>query len=524
MMKVRCLLMVVGIALCHSGFSQVVVKNNITRVSLRNSGSITEQGQVRGYYSFYDLEQTNLNSNNYQLVLYDENLREINSINIVRSRTYGILDGAFNGKAFCFLFYDYKKKVTEMVSYDSALRQTGLSIAPVTNKFSKRQYKVMVQNNLSGEYLIAVPDKGFMKYGLRGEKALYQLEFFDNQMKKRWSAEAPGKFKYEEAANSFLQDDYVGSAITSTNNGSGNIEKSLIVHRIQDGTTLFNIPLVTKHHNISFSKVYFDQTQQKFIVIGEYYNKIDNVLKAQSLGFTVLTLDMEGKIVDQKLNSWADMSKVAPVTAEGKFDGSNVRMVFHDIVRTSDGQFFVVGEQYAKAISGAGIAAQGAGLALAVLTGTYISSASSVQLNIYNMVVLHFNADLSLNKVHLFEKSKTSLQLPPGSSFTSSKQLSAYAKMVDGFDYAYTQTAADGNSFVVAYINFEKGGEKGIKSSNVLGSIIYTPEKVFTVDKMPLNRKSSVYRVYEAKEGYVLITEYFQKEKRVESRLEKLNY
>ena len=41
---------------------------------------------------------------------------------------------------------------------------------------------------------------------------------------------------------------------------------------------------------------------------------------------------------------------------------------------------------------------------------------------------------------------------------------------------------------------------------------------------MMLNRKSSNYSVYQAKEGYVMVTEYFQKEKRVESRLEKLNY
>jgi hypothetical protein len=57
-----------------------------------------------------------------------------------------------------------------------------------------------------------------------------------------------------------------------------------------------------------------------------------------------------------------------------------------------------------------------------------------------------------------------------------------------------------------------------------LGAIVYTPEKVFSVDKMPLNRKSTEYYVYRAKEGYVLITEYFRKEKRIDTRLEKINF
>lgn len=116
------------------------------------------------------------------------------------------------------------------------------------------------------------------------------------------------------------------------------------------------------------------------------------------------------------------------------------------------------------------------------------------------------------------------MQLPPGSGFMSSKQLSVYAQVMGGFDYAYTQTTGNGNSFVVTYIDVEKGSENGVKSTKVLGSIIYTPEKVFTVDKMKLDHKSSQYRIYRAKEGYVMVMEYFQQEKRIESRLEKLNY
>lgn len=105
---------------------------------------------------------------------------------------------------------------------------------------------------------------------------------------------------------------------------------------------------------------------------------------------------------------------------------------------------------------------------------------------------------------------------------SSSKMLSYIAKAFGGFDYVFNQTSPDKSTFVITYINYDR--EKGEKGKNILGSIIYTPEKVFTVDQLPLTRKSSIYFVYRAKEGYVLVSEYFPKEKRIDSRLEKLNY
>ena len=146
----------------------------------------------------------------------------------------------------------------------------------------------------------------------------------------------------------------------------------------------------------------------------------------------------------------------------------------------------------------------------------------AVKLNVYNMVIFQFDANFAIQKVHVFEKDKNPVALPPGMLVTSSKLLSYIAKSFGGFDFIFSQTSADNNTFVVTYINYDR--EKGEKSKNILGSIIYTPEKVFTVDKLPLVRKSSSFYVYRAKEGYILVNEYFPKEKRMDSRLEKLNY
>ena len=82
--------------------------------------------------------------------------------------------------------------------------------------------------------------------------------------------------------------------------------------------------------------------------------------------------------------------------------------------------------------------------------------------------------------------------------------MSYYAKAHGGFDYAFTPRAPDKSTFQVSYVNYDR--EKGQASKNVLSSIVYTPEKRFTIDKISLERRSTLYFVNRAKDGYVLVT------------------
>jgi hypothetical protein len=138
------------------------------------------------------------------------------------------------------------------------------------------------------------------------------------------------------------------------------------------------------------------------------------------------------------------------------------------------------------------------------------------------MVVFEFNPDYSLRKLHMFEKEKNVLHLPEFFGNMTNRMLSYYAKAVGGFDYAFTQSTTDRSTFFISFVNYNREG--GGRGKNTLGTIVYTPEKTFIVDKLVMNRSSTDYYVYRAKEGYVMVTEYFKKEKRVETRLEKVNY
>jgi hypothetical protein len=526
-MKHRLLLILILLVLHLEGSAQTLSRTNVAKISLRGSGTIFLDDQVKGYYTFYGLEKKDKNNNNYQLSIFDENLREINSITITRPKYYVVVDGAFNGSAFCFLFYDTKSKSVELISYDRTLAQLGSFTQNIAkNKYAIANYSAIAQGgSLAQAYLIGVKEKGFVYYGLTHGDLKYQIDFFNNNMKRVWSEIAVAGKQIEVASEGFQQDHYLGTLITKKKSASSkDIEVDLLVQEAESGRKLFRVPVGTAQFSVTFSDVYYDSAKENFIVFGEYYDKKDKELKAQSLGFICITYDMQGNVISEKTNSWAaDISRVTPVNEKGRFDGSNTSILFHDIIRTSDGQFFAVGEQYKKTASGAGVALQALNVFSALLTGVYSSNpGSSAQMNIYNLVIFQFNPDFKINKVHIFEKDKNVVLLPSGAGFTSSKQLSFYVKAVGGFDYKYTQESSNKETFVVTYINYDR--EQGQKSTNMLGSVIYTPEKTFVVDKLKLNRSSSDYFISRAKEGYVLVTEYFKKEKRLDSRLEKLNY
>jgi hypothetical protein len=520
---IRIAFLIIFLIVQCSAIAQNFNRANVLKMNIRSAGPILQNEQVKGYYFFYRTDKKDYNTSEYLLTVCDENLREINSITITQPRSMILVEAAFNGASFGFLFYDSRSRYVELVAYDKTLKEIGSVRKLVSNKFLAATYKsIAVGNEPSQAFLVPVRGLGFMYYGLKmGNKMHFEMEFFDNTMKSVWSHKVSDNQKsgVHLAAEAFQSERFIGSVLTSRASRSAtNVETQLEVRRTDTGELVFRAPLKTDKYTISFADVTYNWDTNDFTVFGEYFAIGDNEMKASSLGFIAMTFDITGKMTNVKTNSWLnEISKAAPVNERGKFDGNNTHILFHNIIRTSDGKVFVIGEQYKKAASAAGIIST---VLLSAAGGS--SQMSTVQLNVYNMVVFEFNPDYSLNKVHVFEKDKNVMQLPAGYGSLAPRLLSYYAKTVGGFDYAFTQVASDKNTFYVSYINYDR--EQGQRSKNVLGTIVYTPEKVFTVDKLPLSRRSTSYYVYKGKEGYVLITEYFRSEKRMESRLEKVNY
>src|SRR6478736_4704872 len=254
-MKRISLLVSVFLFFSHLIHAQSLSKADVVEVKLRNAGPIFQNGQVKGYFNFYNLEKQDRKNNNYLLSVTDENLREIKSITIVRPNSYLLVDGVFNGEAFAFLFYDTKEKSIELIAYDKTLKESGKKLRKLENKYANMMYAYMAQGHEATQAFIkAVPGKGFIYYGIKDEsKSDFEIEFYDNTMKRTWVAYGPDDdYDFENAGEALQDDQYVGSIIMKRKGMlSMDFESDLMIQTVADGKIVFRVPLVTSKYNVS---------------------------------------------------------------------------------------------------------------------------------------------------------------------------------------------------------------------------------------------------------------------------------
>jgi len=106
---------------------------------------------------------------------------------------------------------------------------------------------------------------------------------------------------------------------------------------------------------------------------------------------------------------------------------------------------------------------------------------------------------------------------PP--SYFGAQPKGRFLEFIDAYDYEFTQKTADVDRFTIGYIDFERKPEK----RSIFGAITYFEGKL-SQDKIDLKSDASSLRVLPAKPGYLAIIEYFKKEKKLEYRLEPINY
>jgi hypothetical protein len=140
---------------------------------------------------------------------------------------------------------------------------------------------------------------------------------------------------------------------------------------------------------------------------------------------------------------------------------------------------------------------------------------------IEDLVFLEFTPQFKLNNVKIVDKSKTNVELPAGFDFAGPQITALYLKSLGYFDYSFSQQNPEETTFSVGYVDYEK--RKGEKNGLVFGAITYA-DKEYATDKISLETEASSLRVIPAKAGFVMITEYFKKTRKLDMRLEKINY
>ena len=122
-------------------------------------------------------------------------------------------------------------------------------------------------------------------------------------------------------------------------------------------------------------------------------------------------------------------------------------------------------------------------------------------------------------------KRSTSVILPQGMGLVSTSVLGYYLKSLGSFDYSFTSNNVEKDVFDIVYIDANRKESKDSKTkSDLMIGLLSIRNGKLTENRIPINCESKSFWLQPAKPGFISVSEYFRKEKKIEMRLEQLSY
>lgn len=516
MKKINCLLLVLLVStLAFKLHAQVRTFDNVIDMRLRNSGPIVEKSEVRGYYFFYALNKSKKGKRTYLLRILDENLNDFKTKTIEESKSFYLAEGAYNGSAILLKFIDFSKKKLVLMTYD----KNAELISKIERDVPKSEmifYRAGSQFQTNSLY--DIPGKGFVNYSYADKGRTYAMKYVPTEKDgKEWIRASNNKKTAESASFLSASDQFIYSLVAKRKSLlSKNIKFDLSAIDIATGKPAFRISLNDNKYSTQPLTAFYDKATKELNLMGMYYPPNTKVIKNNGLGLFNYKIDTQGKVVSKTYRSWSkDFRKFVKVDPKGRVisEDKNGFIYFHNIQKASDGSIIAIGEQYKKVADAAGIASK-------LLVNGY---ANTTKIVVNDIALFHFTPEFEVKSIEFVQKSKSNITLPYGSDFMNVHVSSLLVKAYGGFDYAYTSNNEKEGAMSIGYLDYEK--IKGEKKQWIFGASTYYDGE-FTQDKIKLGRPKSSERlsIYRAKPGYVAVVEYSKKLKKLDVRLEKINY
>jgi len=495
---------------------------NVRQVFIRNSGQVMDGEELKGYFTFYVTDKKDRKTNAYMIQILDNNLNKVKEIEFEDDKDIQILESSYNNSAIMFLFYNRKEKTLEYRTYGFDGKVKSTYTKDLTNRTRMLIESTYGSKSEEGqnEAIFSVNNVGFTTVipVKEGKYYSYEINFFFTDRNKQWTFEAA-----EEQEDKWSTALYLGATdslvvyevIKQKRLMSREAHSWLIAFNIFTGKKQFEVSTEAEDYKFFPMNIVTLKGQSEFMLLGTYYNTEDRVAKDASLGLASWRYNTAGKVVSKKYNSWeGPISKFLPADAKGRVADVGY-IYFHKVLQTEDGKFFAVGEGYKKVVSGLGVAA-------GILGGMSGNSGgiSMMKIKITDMIMMQFDEQFNISNAKVYEKNSNAMELPAGSSYLTPHTMALIAKSYKAFDYDFTQTDKNHTRFSVGYSDFVK--EDGFKG-RTFNTISYADGKI-TTDKINISsNKATWMRLMAAKPGFIVIMEYFKKEKKLDVRLEKLN-
>ncbi len=492
--------------------------DNVRARDLRNFGSIIENEITVGYYMFSKLEKTGGGMAMYQIEIFDENLKSKKTIKLERSKTAQLVEMNYNGAAF-FLMMTNKKGV-DMVTYNKEGKKLGEINIKKVNKYERMRISQALQSQESSNASVySSNDQGFIRQTfVKNKKLGYSVEAYSNDLKLIWkySSDAASP-KIEGVDIMYASAKYVTLLRSEKKNmTTKDVDNHVIMLDAESGDKLFEIPM-KEISDLSVLGCHVDEDKKEVIFNGEYFGKGKNIYKAKSEGLYMMKVDMSGKELKMEKMSWkTDLLSLTVKDEEKGKSNDNMRFYIHKVFTAANGNTYIVAEQYKKIVSASAVAMNALS---AMAGGGGNSNLSNISIKIYNIVYMVLDPDFKLIDKQVVKKKYSEFYLEKGYEFVSATLLAHYIKANGWFDYQFSTRNADKTGFTAYYIDLNRKGADGKKNDAVIGTISLLGESVET-KRTPFNTEFSRVFINPAKEGNILIGEFWRSKSRLMLRIE----
>lgn len=470
---------------------------DVTEIRLQDMAPIYQSEIVRGYFAFYYIDKAKEKyMANYKLILLDENLNQLAEKKLVEHKDSELKFAAYNGNSILFVFYNPGNVTLDFRRYDLKLNLVSSEIRKIGHIeefFITAPYSGTQQ---VPPQVFSLDSLGYIFYnftGLGGTR--YKMQFLPDKPVKAWMRETGDKDRSGLLPAPLCHN---GKLLLQNFTEWSTPSKYLQAINLETGKVVFDKEMNIEKHTVQVFHAYPDP-EGNFVVVGQYYEKGESILKGNSLGIFVGKIDAKGDFIAHKYHSWAkDVSQKVKCDENGRIEDKGY-IFFRDAVHTKDGKIYLAGELFELA-----------GYALA----------RGVKIN--EFAIVEINADMSLNGIKFFDKKSHTFSISGIPTTKNPDKLANYVRLNGGFDYQYTQVGEDDNAFTFFYTVNEV---KGKKTEKKLGSVSkHAGDAAYETDAISLESKADYHSVLPAKSGHLLFIEYFRKTKKLDMRIEKYNY
>lgn len=499
--------------------AQDMIIEGVEKAWLQSSGIIEQEGDVVGYYFFYGLKKKK-GKRTYKLKIYDYELEQIAENEIIGSTRLSLEESAFDGKNLIFKFYNPLRYEFEYMIFTPQ----GIPIERHTRDAPGYATVSELTNSIEGySTLFGVPGTGFVAYNrIQNKRPGYTIEKFDSQGTSLWEYISDTKSKMSQAASLFVVNERVLLSLVSKILPQRGSKEHYFIHALNmdSGEELFEVEIKNEQYAITLVNSKIDEASGDILLFGEYYPLEARQLKTPSLGLFTARMNLDGEMSDEKYISWVeDVNKFLPVDKRGKQAYKGFTW-FHEVIRTADGRYFAIGEQFNHVADGLAVAGEFVGIATAILFGGgYAPSGNQMtKMVVGDMIIYEFSPEFELTHIELIPKSKFSITLPGNDSY-STRRLARQLHFFGYFDYRYTIQSEDGNSFSVGFVETNQLQNK--LYFNTIKRVDDDYEKHETIIRRSATQARN-QTILPAKPGYIMVSEYYNREKQIVGRLEKV--